>query len=65
VGFLTKVQAKEDTLTIALEDVYANDPDFNNFIDKATELLRRFSVKFMMDNHKLTDIFVKLVKKEL
>lgn len=65
MGFLTKVQAKEDTLTISLEDIYANDPDFNNFIEKATALIRAFSVKFMVDNHKLADIFFKIVKKEL
>lgn len=66
-SFLAKVEAMRISKdgAITLEEIYSNDPDFKEFIDKVAELLRRFSRKFNVQDIKLYEILFKQVKEEL
>lgn len=61
--FLKKVELLANDLKISIEDVYANDPQFQELITKVEDLLYKFSLKFKLSERQMIDVFVKQIKK--
>lgn len=66
MGFLQKVEAlKVVDDKIAIDEIYSNDPEFKNFLERVSTLLRHFSVKFQADEDILYNVLVNKVKDRL
>jgi hypothetical protein len=63
MGFLTKLEAV--THTISLDEVFKNDPQYQELVDSVAELVRRLSDKFGISEKMLYEFFVKHLKEEL
>lgn len=63
MNFLSKIEIRSSEIKIPVEDVYANDPIFQDFISSVTDLLYKFSRKFKISEKEIVDIFIKQVKK--
>jgi hypothetical protein len=63
--FLKKVAIRANDLKISVDDVYANDPLYQQFIESIVDLLSKFAVKFKITDEKMLDMFTKHLKREI
>jgi len=63
MNFLSKIEIRSNEIKIPVEDVYANDQLFQDFVSSVTDLLYKFSHKFKISEKETVDIFIKQLKK--
>jgi len=63
-SFLKKVALASD-IKISVEDVYANDAQYQQFLNSAVDLLYKFAGKFNLSEEKMLEIFIKHLKKDI
>jgi hypothetical protein len=64
MGFLKRVAVRAtDEMRVSIEDIYDGDPQYQQFIKFATDLLYKFSKKFQVDDDEMLEIFIKNIKK--
>jgi hypothetical protein len=64
MGFLSRVEAASADI-IYVEDIYANDPQFQQLIDSVVDVLEKFASKFKMTDEEILKLFVKQLEKEI
>lgn len=64
MGFLSRVEAAS-TDVIYVEDIYSNDPQFQQLLDSVVNILEKFASKFKMTDEEMLKLFVKKLEKEI
>ena len=65
MGFLSRVEAASTNDVIYVEDIYSQDPQFQQLIDSVVNVLYKFAHKFKMSDEEVFDLFIKQLKKEI
>lgn len=66
-SFLKKVEirAKDEEIKVYIEDIYANDKQFQHFVDSVLNLIDKFALKFKLNKDSMLDILIKCLKRDI
>lgn len=63
--FLDRVAIRAEGLKVSLDEIYAADKQYQQFLTTVASVLRKFALKFRMSDDRVIDFFVKSLKKEI
>ena len=69
MSFLKKITAidtdDDEDIYVNVTDVYANDPQYKQFVGQVADILHKMSIKFHTEEKEMLNMFIQHLKREL